>query len=83
MWDIGRDYNLTPKDARTHLKRTGGYMQRNLIETWMSRLVKLSHSRLRGYTPGAWIGQLIGLTHLLNYHTTQGWPDRERLWHGV
>lgn len=70
-------------EARKWLKRNCGYMQRNLIETWMSRLVKLSGGRLKGVTPSTWFGQLVGYVHLLNHHVSLGWPDRDRLWHAV
>lgn len=70
----------TISGARRLLKQIEGYMQRNLIETTMSRLVRISGGRLKGKIPTAWMGQLIGMLTVLNYHTTSGWPERQRRW---
>jgi Transposase DDE domain len=76
--DLDRPINDTA--GRAHWKKKSGYHRRSLVETAMSRLERVSHSRLSGRSMAAYVPRFDALCSLLNFNASCGMPVRERAW---
>lgn len=66
--------------GRSDWKKRSGYHRRSLIETAMSRLSRVSNSRLSGRSLEAYAPRLDALCSVLNFHVSTGMPKRQRAW---